>query len=782
MTATRAPLALVFACLAALTGPATLRGEENRPIEIEDIRIGFPAQDGRRCRPGSWCPVHVDLRARGALAAGEYELAVETADSDDVLGQYVVSVPAVAAGNSSTVRTYYRPGNRTASLKAIVRKKGAATLHALEKAPGFNETLRPEEVLYLAIGGRPARLRNALVPARKGGQETGEQDEALAERGIVVVDKPDELPDRWFGYAGVDVVVLSTGSGMAGRLLDSRWAVQGAALGEWVRRGGRLVVDLGKNARDAAELLRRWELQVGQPRVERSRGLQELQEWVGVSNDPFPGEQGADVARFRLADAAVALVSDRVGEESWPVVSLAACGLGRVLLVAFDLDAPTFAAWKGRGRFWEVVHAELGPRQATRGRGQETGERPEELGTLLQRGLENFDRVPAVSFGWVAFFMLLYILLIGPLDYLFLKKVVKRLELTWVSFPVVVLVASLAAFWTAHGLKGGELRINKIDVVDIDLRAGEVQGTTWFALFSPRVECYTIGVEAAPTWVPRPASDSSVMVTTLSPPDSSAGGIDRPGSQPVFRRPYVYAKDGAGLKNVAVPVWASRSFTATWRAGVGRNTPVAVEDFGLSRDGLRLVGRLQSRLPVALREVSLFYNGNWYALEELPAGGSYRVDVHDIPRTAQGSPVPWMNELFGRSARGTAEGRPRAAEVTPPMSLMKTVLFHGLEGGPYSHLANSGLRLLDQGWRLRGLKGIGRIASKQYLDEAIIVGRAVVPVGVAEVVDRNGISATHLWLGALPGGERPELEGVMSQETYVRIYVPIPRDPEEEKK
>ena len=31
---------------------------------------------------------------------------------------------------------------------------------------------------------------------------------------------------------------------------------------------------------------------------------------------------------------------------------------------------------------------------------------------------------------------------IGPLDYLFLKKVVKKLELTWITFPTVVLVVS----------------------------------------------------------------------------------------------------------------------------------------------------------------------------------------------------------------------------------------------------------------------------------------------------------------------------------------------------
>src|SRR6266508_4215879 len=186
MTATKAPLALAFACL-ALVGPVPLRAGADRPVGIEDVRIGFPAREGHRCRPGAWCPVHVELRTgQDGIAADEYELAVETADSDDVPGQYVVSVPALGPGKQYTVLTYYRPGNRNAGLKAIVRKKSGAAIHSLEKAPGFNETLRPEDILYLAVGGQPPGLRSALVPARKAGQETPEQDEQRAERGIAV--------------------------------------------------------------------------------------------------------------------------------------------------------------------------------------------------------------------------------------------------------------------------------------------------------------------------------------------------------------------------------------------------------------------------------------------------------------------------------------------------------------------------------------------------------------------------------------------------------------------
>ena len=53
---------------------------------------------------------------------------------------------------------------------------------------------------------------------------------------------------------------------------------------------------------------------------------------------------------------------------------------------------------------------------------------------------------------------------------------------------------------TAYALKGNDLRINKVDVVDVDLHRREVHGTTWFALFSPRVQNYTVGVEPAPGW------------------------------------------------------------------------------------------------------------------------------------------------------------------------------------------------------------------------------------------------------------------------------------------
>ena len=86
-----------------------------------------------------------------------------------------------------------------------------------------------------------------------------------------------------------------------------------------------------------------------------------------------------------------------------------------------------------------------------------------DLSSQLRVALEQFPGVKLIPFGWVAFFIFLYILLIGPGDYFFLKKVLKRMELTWITFPTIVITVSLVAYYAAYVLKGNDLLVNKVD-------------------------------------------------------------------------------------------------------------------------------------------------------------------------------------------------------------------------------------------------------------------------------------------------------------------------------
>src|SRR5262249_14528589 len=138
-------------------------------------------------------------------------------------------------------------------------------------------------------------------------------------------------------------------------------------------------------------------------------------------------------------------------------------GMGQVILVAFDLDEAPFTSWPGQEKFWDLFLAKTAPKPSVtaqdfnrRWGGMGDPEDSNDLASHVQSSLEEIPEVPVISFGWVALFILIYILIVGPIDYLFLKKVVKRLELTWITFPTVVLVISAVAYFTAYSLKGND--------------------------------------------------------------------------------------------------------------------------------------------------------------------------------------------------------------------------------------------------------------------------------------------------------------------------------------
>ena len=112
-----------------------------------------------------------------------------------------------------------------------------------------------------------------------------------------------------------------------------------------------------------------------------------------------------------------------------PIAIQGSYGLGRVTVVAFDLDRAPLNEWTERSAFWENMLNQAGYVLPTTGSKLEKyGNKNDEYATALQGSLDFFEGVPVVSFGWVALFILIYIVLIGPVDYLFPKKVVKRLR------------------------------------------------------------------------------------------------------------------------------------------------------------------------------------------------------------------------------------------------------------------------------------------------------------------------------------------------------------------
>jgi hypothetical protein len=122
----------------------------------------------------------------------------------------------------------------------------------------------------------------------------------------------------------------------------------------------------------------------------------------------------------------------------------------------------------------------------------------------------------------------------------------------------------------------------------------------------------------------------------------------------------------------------------------------------------------------------------------------------------------------GRPVNANFRERPRASHPV----MQRLMFFRSAE---QKEEANAGMRELDQSWRLAVLPEFPPPADPRFRNEAILVARTRMLCDNAEAVTAHPASPTRLWLGSLPadGGERPAVPGVLTQETYLRVFIPV---------
>jgi hypothetical protein len=815
-------LALPVLILSALVvRPEAAFAQGAHKIKIEKVQVGFPhTAETTWYKAGAWTPVYVYLTNEGsdAVNTGEYALVVETADSEDVQNHYTERrlLPLLNPGESTNapLLAYVRPGGDTSEITVQVQSNDGRTLDSKKPDTYASEALPVNAQVVLQAGSKLPGMKRALIRSAENKPGEGvEDDESLDSRGplrFVYAEKVEQLPARWFGYQGIDLLMLTTSRKefISDLLTDATGRKE--ALVEWVRRGGQLVISAERNKDFVDKFLDNTKLLncrlVG---TVRRKQLDSLPKWAAtepLKGTPIKGkpEETLDVEFSELVPGrGVDVLAKELGPNNdkmeRPTIVQGGCGLGRVLLTAFDLDAAPFTSWKGPNKdeaFWRKLAEEMDIHPVTqqqaagnpvgpKGKGQQGPQfpgatrEPVELAGQLQDSLEGFDDVPVISFGWVALFIFFYILIVGPIDYFVLKKLVKRLELTWVTFPAVVLTISGIAYFTAYWLKGNDLKVNKIDVVDIDLNSSRAYGSTWFTIYSPRIQNYTVGVEPAPAgwnWTSpkiEATGDHAVLVDWMGRPEADWERRSQQGilnwNRPTFR----YAPDGAGLEGVPIRVWATKSFTASWKMTLTEGKPLF--EAGLHRVGGAqpdlLEGTITSHLPVDLKDVTLLYKDKAY---EVPGGLTQGLprSINDLKIGAMAGGGEnlnlWLAKIFdertSKAAKAVKIHQGQSTTVLPARAHMKSLLFHAARTDANAD-HNSQLRSLDESWRLK----------ESHREEVILIGRTAYVEGKAEDVSKNDVSASRLWLGGLPdsGKPRKDLEGTLSQETFVRVYIPV---------
>ncbi len=701
--------------LLALVGPPGSFGAAPSKIEVENIRVGFDAslsstKSSNAFKIGTWTPVWVQLRAGPESFSGFMEVMV--ADDDGTPVAYSLAVK-VDANKSERYTAYVRPGAREPEIRiqlvdANGRRAGGASQDTL--IPQGVGSIMPNETLILTLG-RPQGIETMVelpgfkVPA------TGPNSPAVDEIVTARIDtQSGMLPGRWIGYDAARAIVLDTNDRQALTALD---ALRGQPLVDWVERGGHLVVAVGANwqiVRDSVLAPILPGLPSGQERVS---SLAALENFAGSSKQITPPGTGA-VMVTKLEE-----VKERGGTvmavtSNLPLVVRGSHGFGRVTLITLDVDQKPFSDWHDRSLFWTKALDLRRPSVDPTGAGPGMPGRyyyVSDLSSQLRAALEQFGGVKLIPFGWVAFFIFLYILLIGPGDYFFLKKVLKRMELTWITFPTIVLTVSLVAYYAAYVLKGNDLLVNKVDLVDIDQEAGVARGNTWISLFSPQNRDYTIHAIPTPlhtddsttaagsgSETPRAPAGTDVVMSWFSAPEDRFAAMGNSSRRFSFSGSgYAYEPPGGVeyLENVRIPIWSTKCITAQWFSPAA---PLVESD--LSQAGTdRVEGTITNRQSIPLEGAVLAYGKDAYDLGDLSPGTTVRIELgrqrnlsgHLKAQTAKFmSETPWNRDTLkiDRSA------------------LLLAIMFHESETAPTNErgLGNGPLHRID----LSGQLALGR--------------------------------------------------------------------------
>jgi len=637
-------------------------------VTIDKLTVGF----GGVYKVGVWTPVEVELVAGSQAVSGNVVLA--TPDVDDVMTEVSTPGPiSLEPGQRTKVRLFTRFGAVQSVLRATFVPVESSLPpvsrqwdYRLEGANRLQPAINSQQSLIVGVGPDGGLKDMAAMHRRADGQSR-----------LTVAQLPDagSLPEAWYGYEGVDWLVLGTSDEA---VVSSFNAAQLTAIKRWVELGGRLVILSGRAT--AAVLASDQPLKELAParwtgQFTTLRRSAELENYVGEIVDPLlvPGGE-LNVPLLQVENGVV-----EVQQANAPLIIRAGRGFGEVVVVALDLDQPPLAEWQSRDRFLSVLlgMSARGSRESAReGSGRISHSGITDLSGQLQGALDQFRGVSYVPFVIIALLVLAYILLIGPGDYLFVRKVVRRMPATWVTFPLLVIVSSVAAYAFANWTKGDRLRLNQVDLVDFDLATSRVRGTTWAHVFSPAMATFDMTIapslangEPAPETTPR-------LMAWMGTPGPVLGGMDRTSEPAASYGSYRFTPELNAMQGVPIPIWASKGVVGRWH---GDDRPPIRVELKASITGVP-EGTVTNLLDVPLENCLLAYDRWAFSLPTIQPGQTIRLDRRSEHRELR-------DELTGRRTERGADDKIRdfrreydRLSLDIP-SILQQMMFYEASGG-----------------------------------------------------------------------------------------------------
>jgi hypothetical protein len=356
----------------------------------------------------------------------------------------------------------------------------------------------------------------------------------------------------------------------------------------------------------------------------------------GSAANPFgdlPNDFGFEAAEMQVALGQVREGHVEVTSEAGPLIVTAIRGRGRVTALMFSPEREPARSWKNLPALWAklagVPAAWYGNRdQAMRGGWGSDGI----FGAMIDS-----RQVHKLPVSWLLMLLLVYLLVIGPLDQYWLKRIGKPM-LTWITFPCYVVIFSLVIYVIGYKLRAGESEWNDLHVVDVfqNAETAELRGRTYSSVYSPSNQRYTV--------------EGKQKYATFRGEFAGLWG----GGQSTEKATVLQNGDSYKAE-VFVPVWASELFVSDWWQSA--NLPLAIRAQARG-DGWQV--RLENHTDRALTNLQFVIEDRIFSLG---AVGGEETKTFTVSR-GQGTALRQFVADQGNAFQGAVMSRQRALGAT----------------------------------------------------------------------------------------------------------------------
>ncbi|MEZ6089675.1 MAG: hypothetical protein R3C05_16915 [Pirellulaceae bacterium] len=646
-----------------LTLPLVFSGFGGAMIEAADMSASL-GLDGFG-RAGAWAECRVQIPS----GIAPNKVIVETFDGDGVAVGY-----HQPTGTNPIQTTYFQAsasdlGVRVSLLDGSEQIVASTVAEPLQLVPSAQK--------WIVAVGDPLGI-----------QSSQSQQGRLNYPVVSQLSAPDQFPRHWLGYSGVDLMVLP---GSHAPIVNGLEGQQQEALAIWLRQGGRILLTLGDRSA---------------PAVESGSWLREklgiLIEPEVVDIDPRAIESFANTqaplaayGAIRLPDAGglTVLTGRTTDRQTVPIAKEYLIGLGRVFVIAGDLDAEPFASWPDLQNLMTRFLPDALDVRDTGDIKQKADVGYKDFVGQIRRTLDRFDTHWVLPFRWFAGLLVLYLALIGPLDYWLVNRLLGRPLIGWVTFPIVVVAFVGLAFYGAKRATPEQPLANQFSVVDIDADGTFGRGFAWSQYLTSDSTTANLSYRIHPSFAPK-TSDLPTM-GWFGVPGNEFGGLSAAGVEDKLP-PYRIELDqrGGGIMEsriVGLPMAtaSTKGLAAWWKF----ETSLNVESQLRQRRGTDLLGGpITNPLPLDLLDGVLVYRGWAYLLPTRFASGSQLPDVSLM--TSKN--VRWR--LTRRSVdKGSSATEPWNPEMVGNLDrLLEIAMLYETAGGlNYAQLSNRVLHGLD---------------------------------------------------------------------------------------